>query len=83
MTRFYKLLFEEKLGFVQTAPFTSYPELFGITIPDLNAEETFWVYDHPPVVIFRKTKSLSREEFKSLFSDLRDKGVPDPAHPQG
>jgi hypothetical protein len=83
MHRFYKLLFDGKLGFEEVAHFTSYPKILGFTIHDLSAEETFWVYDHPPVIIFRKTQSLTREQFESLFSDLKGKEVPDPAHPPG
>jgi len=81
MARFYKLLFEGKLGFERVAEFNSSPQLFGITIPDVTAEETFWVYDHPPVIILQKTKTITREEFESLFADLKGKEVRDPAHP--
>ncbi|HVF09917.1 MAG TPA: hypothetical protein VNA16_03895, partial [Abditibacteriaceae bacterium] len=81
MARFYKLLLDGKLGFEKVAEFTSYPRLLGITIPDITAEETFWVYDHPPVIILQKTKTITREEFESFFADLKGQEVPDPAHP--
>jgi len=59
MTLFYKELFADKLEYKKIATFTSYPSLnylgIPITFPDDNAEEAFTVYDHPKVMIFKKT----------------------------
>jgi YYY domain-containing protein len=68
-TRYYELLFEEELGFQLLDTFTSYPALFGFSINDDAADESFTVYDHPKVLIFGKTRQLSDEEFRSLFSE--------------
>jgi hypothetical protein len=64
MTRFYEELFAGRLGFAEAASFSSGPALAGITLNDIGAEEAFWVYDHPPVRIFRRTTQLSFAAFK-------------------
>jgi len=64
MSRFYRLLAEERLGFRRAAEFTSYPELFGVTLVDSGADEAFWVYDHPPVVVYERTEPLSWPGFR-------------------
>lgn len=50
--RYYQLLFEGKLGFHLAATFQSQPSFLGITWNDSGADESFSVYDHPPVWIF-------------------------------
>jgi len=59
MTKFYNDLFAGKLAYKQVAIFTSYPSLtylgIPLTFPDDNADESFTVYDHPKVLIFKKT----------------------------
>ena len=67
-TRYYELLFDEKLGFRLKKTFTSYPGLFGLTIVDDRADESFTVYDHPKVLIFEKERDLTDEEFDRLFA---------------
>ncbi|MFA5025530.1 MAG: glycosyltransferase family 39 protein [Candidatus Shapirobacteria bacterium] len=51
--QYYQDLFSGQLGYTQVAEFTSYPSLFGVTINDQSADESFTVYDHPKVIIFR------------------------------
>lgn len=55
--QYYRDLFSEKLGFIKSAEFTSYPTLklgkFKIEISDFPADESFTVYDHPKVIIFK------------------------------
>ena len=64
-SRYYKLLFSGKLGYEKVAQFTSYPALkigrWKIEFNDDNSEETFQVYDHPKVMIFRNREGLPRE----------------------
>lgn len=77
MARYYRLLFEGRLGFTRVARFESYPELFGVQLRDQRAEEAFWVYDHPPVSIFRRSERLSAAEFRRrLCRSLHAPGCP-------
>lgn len=56
--QYYKNLFAEKLNFKKVAEFTSYPiwQLgnFKLELKDDTADESFTVYDHPKVMIFKK-----------------------------
>lgn len=56
-TTYYQDLFSGKLGYIKVAEFSSYPNLFGININDQSADESFTVYDHPKVLIFKNTHS--------------------------
>jgi hypothetical protein len=67
MTRYYQLLDAGGLGFELVKECTSYPRLLGREIQDSSAEESFWVYDHPPVRIYRKMKALSRDDCQAAL----------------
>ncbi len=58
-SRYYALLFDNKLGYERMIEFTSYPVFFGITINDDASEETFQVFEHPKVIIFKNSKRFS------------------------
>ena len=68
-SKYYKLLFAGKLGYNQAASFTSYPGIFGISINDDSSEETFQVYDHPKVIIFKNVNHFSDEKIRKLLSN--------------
>ncbi len=53
---YYKSLFSGSLGFTKVADFTVYPTVpfLHIPIPDDSADESFTVYDHPHVMLFKK-----------------------------
>ncbi|MEA3334391.1 MAG: DUF2298 domain-containing protein [Chloroflexota bacterium] len=67
--RFYELLFAGQLGYELAAEFTSFPGLFGVEIDDQSADESFWVYDHPRTLIFRKVRDLSDAEWNALLGN--------------
>lgn len=68
-SRYYKLLFSGKLGYVKVAEFTSYPSILGLTINDDSSEETFQVYEHPKVLIFKNEDHLSQEQLKEILKN--------------
>ncbi len=70
--RYYQLLFSGKLGFEQVLPAADqkvYPEIFGIQINDDAVDESFTVYDHPHVLVFKKVRSLTTDELRTLFGN--------------
>ncbi len=68
-TRYYELLLAGKLGFEKAVEFHSYPRLFGIEFNDDSAEEQFTVYDHPKVLIYRKTDAYDRAKVRALLNE--------------
>lgn len=67
-SRYYELLFTGKLGFERIAEFTSYPTFLGLQLPDQIAEESFTVYDHPRVQIFKKTAAFDSARVRQQLS---------------
>ena len=63
---YYRRLFSGDLGFDKVAEFTSYPGLTlggkQYSLPDDRADESFSVYDHPRVYIFKKRDSSALEQ---------------------
>ncbi len=49
---YYQLLFSGQLGFHLAAQFSNRPNLFGITLDDSGADESYSVFDHPTARIF-------------------------------
>jgi YYY domain-containing protein len=64
---YYRALFDGELGFARAADFTSYPSLGPLKFPDDRAEEQFTVYDHPRVLLFRKTPDFAPEKARALL----------------
>ncbi|MFA6533440.1 MAG: hypothetical protein WCT22_05640, partial [Patescibacteria group bacterium] len=58
--QYYQKLFDNKLSFKKVAEFSSYPNFqildFKFQINDDSADESFTVYDHPKILIFKKSE---------------------------
>lgn len=65
--RFFRLLWAGDLGFRLEQVFTARPGLLGLELPSELADESFSVYDHPKVVIFRKVRPLSAAEVEAAI----------------
>ncbi len=70
---FYDMLFAGKLGFEEIKEFHRYPSLslgnFSLEVPDEQAEETWSVFDHPVIRIFKKNAKLSKEDYAKIFEE--------------
>jgi hypothetical protein len=51
--------YEGRLGFDLVAVFETFPKLGSIEINDQYAEEAFTFYDHPKVMIFKKSDDFN------------------------
>ncbi|GIW61246.1 MAG: hypothetical protein KatS3mg089_0098 [Patescibacteria group bacterium] len=69
--RYYQLLFSGELGYQKIAEFSSYPQILGIVINDDLTEETFQVYDHPKVLIFKNVnyypEKIIKEKLRTTY----------------
>jgi len=68
ISKYYQSLFDGSLGFKKVAEFSSYPSFPPFKKPlfilnDTKAEEAFTVYDHPKVIIFKKTSNFNLNSF--------------------
>jgi 4-amino-4-deoxy-L-arabinose transferase-like glycosyltransferase/DNA-binding beta-propeller fold protein YncE len=72
--KLFRQLFAGKLGYELQADFASRPALFGIQVPTELADESFSVYDHPKVLIFRNTGRFSQQQIAGV---VRSPEVPD------
>lgn len=73
LSRYYERLFNETAGFQKVAEFSSYPriQLFGKTIwesRDESAEETWTVFDHPVIRIYKR---MTQGKASVDFSDYK------------
>lgn len=57
-SKFYRDLFSGRLNFKKVAEFSSYPTIPILNIPinDQSADESFTVYDHPKIMIYKNRK---------------------------
>ncbi len=62
--------FQGELGFELVQVFDSYPHLGDWEINDQFAEESFSVYDHPKVMIFKKTPQYNSSNVMAILSSV-------------
>jgi YYY domain-containing protein len=62
--------FKSPLGFDLVATFESPPTIGFVKLPDQSADESFTVYDHPKVMVFKKSQSFSIEHVKALLDTV-------------
>jgi len=82
-TRYYELLDSGELGFELVQTFTVRPSFLGIRINDASAEESFTVYDHPEVRIYRKTETFDPERALRLLHEAHPERAFDMLPKQG
>lgn len=69
-TRFIELLFADKLGFKLVQTFKDRPSFLGIEHDDDLADESFTVYDHPKIAVFKNIERLSAAETGERIAGL-------------
>lgn len=71
---FYDLLFANQLGFEKIKEFNSFPTLrvgkLKLEINDESAEETWSVFDHPVIKVYKKTRSLTAQDYKQSLKTI-------------
>jgi uncharacterized membrane protein len=75
-TRYYEAMWSGELGFDLVRDVTSPPRLFGMVFEDRHADESWSLYDHPQVTIFRKARDLSDLEYDTLFGGTWEEAIP-------
>lgn len=67
-SRYYRALWAGLLGYKMLHEFHNFPSLFGWSHPDDMAEESFSVYDHPRVYIFKKMEQVTPARILEVLS---------------
>ncbi|HMD81484.1 MAG TPA: DUF2298 domain-containing protein, partial [Anaerolineales bacterium] len=62
--------FKGRLGFDLVAVFETFPKIGPIVINDQWAEEAFTFYDHPKVLIFKKSEDFNIAQVESILSTV-------------
>lgn len=74
--RYYQAMWDGELGYEMALDVTSPPRLFGWVFQDRGADESWSLYDHPQVTIFRKVRDLSDAEFDAVLGGSWESAVP-------
>ncbi len=67
-SEYYRLLENGQLGFQEVYESNVVPKILGMTFNDRTADESFTVYDHPHVRIFKRVQNLSTAELRQRFA---------------
>ncbi|MCC6385824.1 MAG: glycosyltransferase family 39 protein [Dehalococcoidia bacterium] len=81
--RYYQLLESGELGFDLVAHFEVRPSFLGITYDDSAAEESFTVYDHPEVWIYKKSERFNADRALALLNEAHPERAVDLLPRQG
>ncbi len=81
--QFFALLFSGRLGYSLVYDGTSFPSLGPFQFDDGFMDESFTVYDHPRVLIFKKERQLSRDELHALFAPALERPLSPTRYPTG
>ena len=81
--QFFELLFAGRLGYTLVYDGTSFPALGPFQFDDGFMDESFTVYDHPRVLIFKKERQLGEAELRALFAPALDRPLSPTRYPQG
>lgn len=68
ISKYYKLLYSGELGFLKIKDFTSYPKLGAWEFDDELAEETWSVFDHPHISVWKKIVQYPSGKYDKLFN---------------
>lgn len=83
ISEYYRLLASGELGFELVYEGKQESRLGPLSLDDYAADESFTVYDHPHVRIYRKTRTLTIEELRTLFAwALQQPYVPQRERPE-
>lgn len=69
--RYQRALEDGSLGFEPAARFVTGPSLFGLSVDDRGSEESFRVYDHPEVRIWRRTERFDLADALAILQPDR------------
>lgn len=69
VSKYYKALFSGILGFNKIAEIDSYPRLGPFRFSDETAEETWTVFDHPVVRIYKKVIRYPEDFYRRLLTE--------------
>jgi YYY domain-containing protein len=75
-TRYYRLLFHNRLNFRLVKRFAVHPRLGPWVIDDYPADENFTVFDHADVRIFRRVSRITASRARYLLIRAPTQGVP-------
>lgn len=81
--QFFELLFAGRLGYTLVYDRPSFPSLGPFHFNDGFMDESFTVYDHPRVLIFKKERQLTDDELRALFAPALDRPLSPTRYPQG
>ena len=74
---YYDAMFNGALGFAVVHEETRRMRAFGLRFDDSEADESWRLYDHPPVTILAKTRALTDAEMDRILAPPLAQAIPD------